>query len=71
VHDLNPHYWISVLFFIVFADNAVRWLEGSEDACWFWLFSGDSKVLVVFGELNVLMLFFYRSRIGQVLRQPD
>jgi hypothetical protein len=54
-----------------FADNAVRWLEGSEDACWFWLFSGDSKVLVVFGGLNVLMLFFYRSRIGQVLRQPD
>jgi hypothetical protein len=31
VHDLNPDYWISMLFFTVFADNAVRWLEGSEE----------------------------------------
>ena len=70
-HDLNPDYWISMLFFTVFADNAVRWLEGSEDAYWFWPFSGDSNVLAVFGGLSVLILFFYWSSIGQVLRQPD
>ncbi len=45
-----------MLFFVVFADNAVRWLEGREDAYWFWLFSGDGKALAIFGSLSVLSL---------------
>jgi len=52
-HDLIPHYWISMLFFAVFADNAVRWLEGTDTAYWFWLFSGRGETLAIFGVLSV------------------
>ena len=46
-----------MLFFVVFGDNAVRWIEGSETSRWFWLFSGKGEALAVFGSLGVLALF--------------
>ena len=36
----GPLYWSSMLFFAAFADNLVRYLEGTEDSFWFWGLSG-------------------------------
>jgi hypothetical protein len=57
-----------MLFFIVFGDNVVRWIEGSETSYWFWLFSGKGETVAVFGSLSVLALFSYWSRLGRVLK---
>ena len=62
------HYVAAMLFFVVFGDNVVRWIEGSETSYWFWLFSGEGEVLAVFGALSVLALFSYWSRLGRVLK---
>ncbi len=29
-HTINAHYIAAILFFVVFGDNLVRWIEGSE-----------------------------------------
>ena len=67
-HTINVHYVAAMLFFIVFGDNVVRWIEGSETSYWFWLFSGKGETLAVFGSLSVLALFSYWSRLGRVLK---
>jgi hypothetical protein len=67
-HTINVHYVAAMLFFIVFGDNVVRWIEGSETSYWFWLFSGKGESLAVFGVLSVLALFAYWSRLGRVLK---
>ena len=67
-HTINVHYVAAMLFFVVFGDNVVRWIEGSEASYWFWLFSGKGESLAVFGVLSVLALFAYWSRIGRVLK---
>jgi hypothetical protein len=56
-----------MLFFGIFGDNVVRWIEGSETSHWFWLLSGRKEALVVFGTLSVLALFSYYSRLGRAL----
>ena len=70
-HTINAHYVAAMLFFVVFGDNMVRWIEGSETSYWFWLFSGKGEVLTIFGSLSVLALFAYWSRIGRVLKASD
>jgi hypothetical protein len=67
-HTINAHYVAAMLFFIVFGDNVVRWIEGSETSYWFWLFSGKGETLAVFGSLSVLALFSHWSRLGRVLK---
>ncbi len=67
-HTINAHYVAAMLFFIVFGDNVVRWIEGSETSHWFWLLSGKVETLVVFGFLSVLALFSYWSRLGRALK---
>ena len=67
-HTINVHYVAAMLFFVVFGDNVVRWIEGSETSYWFWLFSGKGESLAVFGVLSVLALFAYWSRLGRVLK---
>ena len=67
-HTINVHYVAAVLFFVVFGNNAVRWIEGSETSHWFWLFSGKGEALAVFGSLSVLALFSYWSRLGRALK---
>ena len=67
-HTINAHYIAAMLFFVVFGDNVVRWIEGSETSRWFWLFSGKFEVLVVFGALSVVSLFSYWSRLGRVVK---
>ena len=66
-----PHRWISMLFFVLFADNMVRWLDGTEEAYWFWLLSGAGGAVTIFGTLSVVNLFLYWSAIGRALREPD
>jgi hypothetical protein len=60
-----------MLFFVVFGDNMVRWIEGGETSYWFWLLSGKAEALVVFGALSVLALFSYWSRLGRALKASD
>ena len=67
-HTINVHYVAAMLFFVVFGDNMVRWIEGSDTFYWFWLFSGKDEALAVFGALSVLALFAYWSRLGRVLK---
>ncbi|MGB5300089.1 MAG: hypothetical protein WBN48_15305 [Thiogranum sp.] len=67
-HTINVHYVAAMLFFVVFGDNVVRWIEGSDTFYWFWLFSGKGESLAVFGVLSVLALFAYWSRLGRVLK---
>ena len=67
-HTINAHYVAAMLFFIVFGDNVVRWIEGSETSHWFWLLSGKVEVLAVFGVLSVFALFSYWSKLGRVLK---
>ena len=62
-----PHDWISLLFFALFADNLVRWWEGSEGAYWIWLLSGQIEAVLIFAGLSVADLFLYWSRIGPTL----
>ena len=67
-HTINVHYVAAMLFFVVFGDNMVRWIEGSDTFYWFLLFSGKGESLAVFGVLSVLALFAYWSRLGRVLK---
>ena len=67
-HEINVHYVAAMLFFVVFGDNVVRWIDGSETSYWFWLLSGKVEVLASFGALSVLALFSYWSRLGRVLK---
>ena len=67
-HEINVHYVLAMLFFVVFGDNVVRWIEGSETSYWFWHFSGEGEVLAVFGALSVLALVSYWSRLGRALK---
>ena len=70
-HTINAHYVAAMLFFIVFGDNVVRWIEGSETSHWFWLLSGKGEAVAVFGALSVLALFLYWSRLGRALKASD
>jgi hypothetical protein len=70
-HTFNAHYVAAVLFFVVFGDNVVRWIEGSEASHWFGLLSGKAEALAVFGALSVVALFSYWSRIGRALKASD
>ena len=67
-HSINVHYVAAMLFFVVFGDNVVRWIDGSETSYWFWLMSGKVEVLAAFGVLSVLALFAYWLRLGRVLK---
>jgi len=67
----GAHYVAAMLFFVVFGDNLVRWIEGSETSQWFWLFSGKIESLAVFWALSVVALFSYWSRLGRVLKASD
>ena len=70
-HTINVHYVAAMLFFVVFGDNLVRWIDGSETSYWFWLMSGKVEVLAAFGALSVLALFAYWLRLGRVLKASD
>ena len=63
--------YAAMLFFVVFGDNVVRWIDGSETSYWFWLMSGKLEVLAAFGVLSVIALFAYWLRLGRVLKTSN
>ena len=66
-HTINAHYVAAMLFFVVFGDNVVRWIEGSETSHWFWLLSGKGEALPC-SELLAFALFARWSRLGRALK---
>jgi hypothetical protein len=70
-HTFNLHQLAAMLFFGVFSDKVVPWIEGSETSYWFWLFSGRKEALAVFGALCALALFSCWSRLGRALKASD
>ncbi len=56
-HHRIPHTWISLLFFALFADNLVKWWEGTEGFYWFWLLFGQIGAVLIFAGLSVADLF--------------
>ncbi len=67
----NPLYWSSMLFFAAFADNVVRYLEGTEDSYWFWGLSGRLEAVFIFGSLSMVGLFLYWSAITRTLIESE
>ena len=67
-YEFGVHHIASMLFFIVFADNAVRWLEADNNAYWFWLCSGKSQAVLIFAGLSVAAQFWYWSTLGRALK---
>lgn len=67
----GPLYWSSMLLFVAFADNLVRYLEGTEDSYWFWGLSGRLEAVFIFGSLSMVGLFLYWSAITRTLFEPE
>ena len=67
----NVQYIAALLFFVVFGDNLVRWIEDNGTSYWFWLFSGKGGTVALFGVLSVISLFQYWFRLGRVLKSSD
>ncbi len=67
----SPLYWISMLFFVAFADNVVRYLDGTEDSYWFWGLSGRLEAVFVFASLSMVGLFLYWSAIARTLIESE
>lgn len=63
------YYWIALGFFVISADNGIRWLENTEVTHWFGLLSGEPIVVGLFGGLSVVNLFLYWSSIGKRLKE--
>jgi hypothetical protein len=59
----------AMLFFLIFLDNLLRWIEGRGDANWFWLCSGKLEILVLFGVLSLVAHFLYWSGIVAIANE--
>lgn len=64
-------YWSSMLFFVAFADNLVRYFEGTEDSYWFWALSGRLGAVCIFGSFSLLGLLLYWSAITRTLIESE
>ena len=53
----------ALIYFVIFLDNLVRWIEGGRESNWFWLFSGKMELVGVFGVLSLTAQFLYWSGI--------
>ena len=42
-HSISAHYVAAMLFFVVFGDDLVRWIEVSVTSYWFWLHLARGK----------------------------
>jgi uncharacterized membrane protein len=59
----------ALLFFLIFVDNLLRWIEGRGDSNWFWLCSGKLEMLVLFGALGLVAHVFYWAGIVAVVNE--
>ena len=66
---LRGYHFASMLFFLIFVDNLLRWIEGGGDSNWFWLCSGKLEILVLFGVLSLAAQFLYWAGIVAVVNE--
>jgi hypothetical protein len=66
---LQGYQFAAMLFFLIFLDNLLRWIEGRGDANWFWLCSGKLEILVLFGVLSLVAHFLYWSGIVAIVNE--
>ena len=66
---IQGYHFASMLFFLIFVDNLLRWIEGRGDSNWFWLCSGKLEILVLFGVLSLVADFLYWSGIVAVVNE--
>jgi hypothetical protein len=66
---MHGYQFASLLFSLIFVDNLLRWIEGRGDSNWFWLCSGKSEMLVLFGVLVLVAKVFYWSEIVAVVNE--
>jgi hypothetical protein len=66
---MHGYQFASLLFSLIFAVNLLRWIEGRGDSNWFWLCSGKSEMLVLFGVLGLVAQVFYWSGIVAVVNE--
>ena len=66
---MRGYQFASLLFSLIFVDNLLRWIEGRGDSNWFWLCSGKSEMLVLFGVLGLVAQVFYWSEIVAVVNE--
>ena len=59
----------AMLFFLIFLDNLLRWIEGRGDSNWFWLCSGKLEIRVLFGVLSLVAHFLYWSGIVAIVNE--
>ena len=53
----------AVLGFPILADNLLGRIEGHEETVWFWLSSGQWKLIIVSGVLSVVCQLLFRSEV--------
>lgn len=66
---LQGYRFAAMLFFLIFLDNLLRWIEGRGDSNWFWLCSGKLEILVLFGVLSLVAHFLYWSGIVAIVNE--
>ena len=66
---LQVYHFAAMLFFLIFLDNLLRWIEGRGDSNWFWLCSGKIEILVLFGVLSLVAHFLYWSGIVAIVNE--
>jgi hypothetical protein len=70
-HHGRSFKWISLLLFVLFVDNLVRYLGGTEESYWFWMLSGRLDAVLIFGSLSIICLFLYWSGITRTLDELE
>ena len=53
----------ALVCFVVFADNALRRMEGQQETMFLWVSSGRWETIIVFGMLSVIMQLLFWSKI--------
>jgi hypothetical protein len=66
---LRGYQFAAMLFFFIFLDNLLRWIEGRGDSNWFWLCSGKLEILVLSGVLSLVAHFLYWSGIVAIVNE--
>ena len=66
---LQGYRFAAILFFLIFLDNLLRWIEGRGDSNWFWLCSGKLEILVLFGVLSLVAHFLYWSGLLAIVNE--
>jgi hypothetical protein len=70
-HNDIPYFWLAWVHFVLFAVGVTEWAEPSGVWHGFWHAFGSPGVMIAFGILAELNLFFFWSSIGYTLKGRD